>query len=187
MASFFRAYSAFLVRRPMAAQCATSVVLFGTGDAIAQQMIEGKGKGHDMTRTARLAFYGGVLFAPPVTKWLQFLGRLNFSTPAKTVIYRTWLDQSIAGPAAVGWFFTAMTFLEGKGVAEVMERLETKYVPTLVRGWAVFGPAQLVNFAIVPPQFRFLFIGGVSLCWNTYLSAIHAQQHVVDEMDIPIY
>ena len=32
--------------------------------------------------------HAGALFGPPITKWFQFLGRLQFSTPAKAVAYR---------------------------------------------------------------------------------------------------
>ncbi|ETW78424.1 hypothetical protein HETIRDRAFT_242470, partial [Heterobasidion irregulare TC 32-1] len=179
MASAYRAYSNLLLRRPLATQCVTSAVLFGAGDAIAQQAVEKKGTHHDLARTARLAFYGGALFGPPITKWFQFLGRLQFSTPAKAVAYRTFLDQSLAAPLAVGWFFGWMTLLEGKGPAAISERLGSAYAPTLMRNWsvpAVFAPAQVLNFALVPPQFRFVFVGVVSLFWNTYLSAVNAQQ-----------
>ncbi|TFY57474.1 hypothetical protein EVG20_g8532 [Dentipellis fragilis] len=176
MASFYRAYSQALIRRPYITQSATAFCLFGGGDVIAQQIIEKKGKNHDLARTARLGFYGGALFAPPITKWFQFLGRLKFSSPTKAVIYRTWLDQSLMAPLAVGWFFTSMAILEGKGFGGAVNRMQSAYVPTLIRNWGVFVPAQIINFAVVPPQLRFAFIGVVSLFWNTYLSAVNAQQ-----------
>jgi hypothetical protein len=65
----------------MLAQCVTAVALFGAGDIIAQQVVEKKGRNHDVSaanygvlhlvgrsspfpfpqfmRTARLSFYGG--------------------------------------------------------------------------------------------------------------------------------
>ncbi len=36
--------SAALIRRPIATQCATAAVLFGTGDIIAQQAVERRGE-----------------------------------------------------------------------------------------------------------------------------------------------
>jgi protein Mpv17 len=44
-------------------------------------------------RTARLAFYGGCVFGPPVATWFGFLGRLQFSSPAKGVVYRVRLRR----------------------------------------------------------------------------------------------
>lgn len=46
----FLRYSAVLLRRPMITQCITAAVLFGAGDIVAQQAIEGKGKEHDVSR-----------------------------------------------------------------------------------------------------------------------------------------
>ena len=37
--------------------------------------------------------------------------------------------------AAVVFFFSSMTFLEGKGVGEAKRRLDAAYVPTLIRNW----------------------------------------------------
>ena len=41
--------SALLLRRPMITQCITASILFGAGDVVAQQAIEGRGKSHDVT------------------------------------------------------------------------------------------------------------------------------------------
>ncbi|KAH8105767.1 hypothetical protein DFH11DRAFT_644837 [Phellopilus nigrolimitatus] len=175
MASLLRAYNALLQRRPLLTQSVTAGVLFGAGDVIAQQGIERQGKNHDFARTARLTFYGGALFGPLMTKWYQALNRLTFASPARAVAARVWLDQALLTPAAVVFFFSSMTFLEGKGVGEAKKRVETAYVPTLLRNWGVFVPAQIVNFALVPTHMRFVFVGVVSLFWNTYLSYANTQ------------
>lgn len=46
--NFIFIYSALLLRRPMITQCVTAAVLFGAGDVIAQQAVEGRGKHHDV-------------------------------------------------------------------------------------------------------------------------------------------
>ena len=45
-------FSTALIRRPMLTQCATSFVLFGTGDILAQQAFEKKGSNHDVRPTS---------------------------------------------------------------------------------------------------------------------------------------
>jgi len=45
----FPFHSAALLRRPLITQCITAAVLFGAGDIVAQQAIEGKGKQHDVS------------------------------------------------------------------------------------------------------------------------------------------
>ncbi|EPQ61353.1 hypothetical protein GLOTRDRAFT_135830 [Gloeophyllum trabeum ATCC 11539] len=181
MASLLKAYNALLIRRPMAAQCATAALLFGAGDVLAQQAIERRGRRHDFVRTARLSFYGGALFGPVITKWFTLLNRLQFASPTRGIVYKVWLDQAIASPAVVAYFFTSMTLLEGKPLYEVGERLGDAYVPTLLRNWCVFVPAQALNFAVVPAHMRFVFVSVVSLFWNTYLSAVNAQTKAREE------
>jgi len=176
MASLLRLFNASLIRRPYTAQCATAAVLFGTGDIIAQQAIEKRGKNHDFARTARLTFYGGALFGPAITKWFQVLNRIQFSSPTKGVVYRVWLDQFLLTPGAVAFFFGSMSIMEGKGISGAQERISSAYVPTLLRNWGVFIPTQIINFAIVPPHLRFVVVSVVSLFWNTYLSATNARQ-----------
>ncbi|KAJ7735708.1 hypothetical protein B0H16DRAFT_1425907 [Mycena metata] len=173
MASFLRAYNALLIRRPMLTQCVTAATLFGAGDIIAQQAVEKKGKEHDWARTARLTFYGGVVFGPALTKWYQLLNRLQFKSPTKGIVYRVWLDQCVLTPGAVIVFFGSMALLEGKP-QEVVPRIGAGYVPTLLRNWAVFVPTQIINFWLVPPHLRFVVVSVVSLFWNTYLSVANS-------------
>ncbi|KAN0080428.1 Mpv17 / PMP22 family domain containing protein [Tylopilus felleus] len=177
MASFFRIYNAALIQRPMLAQSATAAFLFGAGDIIAQQAIEHEGKNHDFMRTARLAFYGGALFGPALTKWFQLLDRIKFASPTRGVIYRVWLDQALLAPVAVGFFFGTMSILEGKGTSGAVERINENYQPTLIRNWCVFIPTQIINFAVVPHHLRFGVVSVVSLFWNTYLSSVNAHTH----------
>lgn len=75
-----RAYNNALIRRPYTTQAATAAVLFGLGDALAQQGIEKKGKDHDFTRTLRLVCYGGLFLAPVITKWYTLLERIKLSS-----------------------------------------------------------------------------------------------------------
>lgn len=159
----------------MLTQSLTAAVLFGGGDVIAQQLIESRGAEHDYTRTARLAFYGGACFGPPMTLWYQFLNRIKFASAKRAVIYRVWLDQAFLTPVAVVYFFGMMSLLEGKPY-EAPDRIKSAYVPTIIRNWGVFIPAQIINFSIVPPQLRFAYVGVVSLFWNTYLSVANAEQ-----------
>ncbi|TCD65404.1 Protein required for ethanol metabolism [Steccherinum ochraceum] len=181
MASLLKAYNAALRRRPMLYQCATAGVLFASGDIIAQQLIEKRGlKHHDFARTARLGFYGGAMFGPILTKWLQFLDRLHFKTPLRAVLYKTYLDQGVFTPGVVAFFFGSMTLLEGKGLTDAADRISDNYVSTLIRNWGVFIPAQAINFTFVPPHLRFVFVGVVSLFWNTYLSSVNAVPHEHD-------
>ncbi|RXW15711.1 hypothetical protein EST38_g10143 [Candolleomyces aberdarensis] len=202
MASLLRSYNSALLRRPMLVQCVTAAVMFGAGDVIAQQAVEGKGKKHDVISSNSspnvLRWYvhvhtqpylqpsptlnssaptppsrTGCMFGPIITKWYQFLNRLKFASPTKALLYRIYLDQALLTPVGVLFFYGSMSTLEGNW-QKAYERIEEAYVPTLVRNWAVFIPTQLINFSVVPPHLRMVTVGFVSLFWNTYLSVANA-------------
>ncbi|GBE87636.1 hypothetical protein SCP_1103130 [Sparassis crispa] len=82
-------------------------------------------------RTARLAFYGGGIFGPLLTKWLQLLNRITFPSPIKGVIYKVWMDQTMFTPAVIGIFFGSMILLEGKGIAQAQERISDVRPPSV--------------------------------------------------------
>ncbi|GAA6002557.1 hypothetical protein JCM10207_001181 [Rhodosporidiobolus poonsookiae] len=170
MASLFRAYNSALVRRPYIAGSATAAVLFGAGDVLAQQAIEKKGRQHDYMRTVRLSAYGGLIFAPIVTRFYGVLEGIKLQSAVTTTAARVALDQFALTPCMVSLFFTAQTFLEGKGVDEAKKRLEKSWWPTLQRNWGVWIPVQLANFSLVPPHMRLVVVNVVSLFWNAYLS-----------------
>ncbi|EPS95827.1 hypothetical protein FOMPIDRAFT_1025605 [Fomitopsis schrenkii] len=180
MASFLKAFNASLVRRPMLTQCASSAVMFGVGDILAQQAFEKKGTKHDFIRTARTAFYGGALFGPLLTKWLVLLQRIRVQSRVREVVYKVWLDQTVFTPGVIGFFFTSMTLLEGKSFQDARQRVSEAYVPTLVRNWGVFVPTQIINFWLVPAQYRFFAVNFVALFWNAYLSAVNARTALAD-------
>ena len=37
---------------------------------------------------------------------------------------------------------------------------------------AVYIPTQVINFAVVPPHLRFVFVGVVSLFWSTFIPCL---------------
>ena len=53
-------YNGRLAARPLLTQAVTTSILFATGDITAQQLVERRGlEKHDLTRTGRMALYGG--------------------------------------------------------------------------------------------------------------------------------
>ncbi|GAA5908241.1 hypothetical protein JCM6882_006779 [Rhodosporidiobolus microsporus] len=181
MATLLRAYQSSLIRRPYIAGSATAAVLFGAGDVLAQQGIEKRGSKHDYMRTLRLSAYGGLIFAPIVTRFYGVLEGIKFKSTITTTAARVALDQFALTPCMVALFFSAQTFLEGKGVSEAKSRLESSWWPTLQRNWGVWIPVQALNFSLVPPHMRLVTVNVVSLFWNAYLSYANGQVKPADK------
>lgn len=137
MSGLLGAYTSVLSRRPMLGNIATSAVLFATGDVLAQQAIEKRGKDHDYVRTARIVMWGGGIFAPAVTVWFRTLERIKFKSAIATTAARVGLDQFAFAPTVLTGFFTVMTLLEGKGLGDVEKKWKADFVPTLQTNWMV--------------------------------------------------
>ncbi|KAL7419104.1 hypothetical protein Q5752_005940 [Cryptotrichosporon argae] len=170
--TFARAWAAYLrqlAARPLRTKMATSAALFAVGDCVAQFGIEGRRP----IRFARMAFYGGTVFAPLAHTWLGLVDRVRLASPAKTLAARVALDQAAWGPFIVFVFWTTNGFLEGKTPSEVRRKVEHAFLPSWSKAVCVFAPTQIINFTWVPLQHRLLFVQSVGLGWNIYLSYVN--------------
>ncbi|KAF1926246.1 uncharacterized protein M421DRAFT_102594 [Didymella exigua CBS 183.55] len=169
----FRWYQAKLKSAPLATQAITTAILFGTGDTMAQQLVEKRGwKAHDAMRTARMAGYGGVIFGPAATTWYGVLTKyVNTRSKNGTILARVACDQFLFAPVNMGLFLSTMAYLEGSSIST---RLETAYIPGLTKNFMVWPWVQFANFKYVPADLRVLVVNVVSLGWNCYLSALNS-------------
>nr|ODN96142.1 protein SYM1 [Cryptococcus depauperatus CBS 7855] len=181
MAGLMGRYSAFLSRKPMLGNMISSAVLFATGDAVAQQFIEKKGKDHDFARTARIVAWGSLIFAPAVTVWFRTLERLPIKSRWPATFARVGLDQFAFAPCVLSGkcFFTAMTFMEGKNFEAAKTKWRESFVPTLQANWMLFIPFQILNM-LIPLQYRLLAINAVNIPWNAFLSLQNAKGKEVE-------
>lgn len=172
--SLLRWYNGRLAARPLLTQSVTTAVLFATGDITAQQLVEQRGlKNHDLTRTGRMALYGGCVFGPVATTWFGFLARnVNFANRRVETAARVFCDQAFFAPVMIGAFLSSMATMEG---ASARERLEKTWWPALKTNWMVWPFVQTVNFTFLPLQHRVLFANIVSIGWNSYLSWVNSQ------------
>ncbi|KAF7558772.1 hypothetical protein G7046_g5391 [Stylonectria norvegica] len=170
----FRWYSRKLAARPLLTQSVTTAILFATGDITAQQVVEKRGvKGHDLTRTGRMALYGGFVFGPVATTWFGFLARnVNAKNKRVEMLARVACDQLAFAPIMIGVFLSSMATMEGNSAKE---KLDKTWWTALKANWMVWPFVQMVNFTFLPLQHRVLFANIISIGWNSYLSWVNSQ------------
>lgn len=54
--------------------------------------------------------------------------------------------------------------------------LKEKFYPTFVRSCIFWLPAQAINFFVIPPQFRVIYVGTCSLIWANILCWVKRQK-----------
>ncbi|PYH67783.1 Mpv17/PMP22 family protein [Aspergillus vadensis CBS 113365] len=168
-----RWYQARLAKQPILTASVTSALLFGSGDVLAQQLVDRKGfDKHDMARTGRMALYGGAIFGPAATTWYGVLQRHVVLSSAKTTLLaRVVADQCVFTPAHLTCFLSSMAIMEG---TDPIEKWRNGFVPSFKANLAIWPLVQGVNFAIVPLEYRVLFVNLVALGWNCLLSLINS-------------
>lgn len=75
-------------------------------------------------------------------------------------------------------YFAGMSIMEGQ--PDPLAECKDKFVPTFVRSCLFWLPAQTINFNIVPPQFRVIYVGTCSLIWANILCWVK-RQNTADE------
>ncbi|KZF24234.1 hypothetical protein L228DRAFT_228204 [Xylona heveae TC161] len=166
-------YQAKLAARPLLTQSITTAVLFGTGDALAQQAVEKVGVDkHNFARTGRMALYGGAVFGPAATTWFKFLqNKVVLQNKTAQVAARVGLDQLAFTPLNLGFFLTSMSLMEG---TDPKKKINDTYTKALTTNWMVWPWVQMANFTVVPLEHRVLVVNIVALGWNCYLSYINS-------------
>ena len=67
-------------------------------------------------------------------------------------------------------FFTSLGLMEGKNTDEIQTKIKND-LPTAVTGsWAYWVPAHFVNFRFIPGEQRLLYINGMQIMYNIFLS-----------------
>ena len=88
------------------------------------------------------------------------------------VFQRLLLDQFVFAPLFVPSFMAGLWILEGRD--NIWDPLLDVVPSVMEANWALWIPAQLVNFSIVPLNYQVLFGNVVALVWNVYLSWFNA-------------
>ncbi|SMN18974.1 similar to Saccharomyces cerevisiae YLR251W SYM1 Protein required for ethanol metabolism [Maudiozyma saulgeensis] len=181
----FQKYNSWLNKYPYRTNALTTGALFGIGDIIAQEIFpkEKDLKKFDMNRTIRATTYGTVIFSVIGDKWYKTLNRISLpqlnNTNSKkkiiTLLLRVSIDQILFAPFGLILYYGSMSVMNGGNLQNVRSKLNSQFWPTLYANWLVWPMVQLMNFSIVPVQYRLLCVNSIALLWNTFLSMRNAQ------------
>lgn len=186
--SLFSSYNMLLTKYPLPTKITTSAIVGGAGDLLIQYMT--------MRKTGVMAAYAyrrmlvfatvcGLYYAPIVNLWYYLLTQLPLpkNTPySKKVVAMVVVDQTAGSLSIVTGFFFAfelanrlfppyirhdLNFLQAGTIS-----LKANFWQTLKANWCCWPFINLINFSIIPLQYRVLFKNFAALFWNIYLSSI---------------
>ena len=183
LADLWDSYNVVLADHPLYTKCATSLVGFTVGDWIAQNYVEKDNEEYDGIRTLRLASFGLLIHG---TSGHYFYGFLDSTLPGNsgaTVAEKVLIDQVFWAPVFTLIFFGYNLFLEGKSVPEFVDKCKADLFVGVRGSWSFWGPAHAVNFALIPPAQRLLYINVLQVIYNIFLSFLGNKE--VDKATAP--
>ena len=80
-------------------------------------------------------------------------------------------------------FFTYSGVAEHGDFSKAIADAKAKLWPVLKVNWGVWFPVQALNFTVIPPQYRVLFVNAIALFWSAYLSTMAASDAPVDKAE----
>ena len=163
-----------------------TVSLSGTGDALQQyyEKLQKRQKHWHPVRTSHVCWTGAVI-GPMCHYWYCFLEDILPGRTIIPVVKKLFLDQVLFTPVYISVFLVMLSCFERATFAEMTRDLRHKGTVLLKADWIVWPPAQLVNFSLLPVQFRVLYDNAVSLGFDCYYSHVkYRTDHVQDsELD----
>ena len=108
-------------------------------------------KDYNFNRT-KTFFMMGTLYVAPIlhVSYSKILPALVPEVTAVGALKKLALDQLIAAPLIILFFYPAINLVEGKPLSSAITDLKGKYVPTMITNYQIWPAANLVNFMFVP-------------------------------------
>lgn len=194
-------YKSCLSNRPLLTKSTTSAVIMSISDVLCQKLEQRwissqqsrvainnenskTSRQLDWHRTRQVAITGFTWSGPISHTWYAILEHLvTIKDKLIGLIIRMILDAFLFSPVAVAGYFTWRTILEGGRSNDIVAKLRDSYVNALLASFRFWPCANIINFSLVPVEYRVLYNNMLSLFWNGYLSHINsmAKNHIEDE------
>jgi len=183
-------YSKLLIEKPLLTKSLTSCATNAFSDVLCQKVIiTTKEEEKDISTSASIdkerlgqAAVTGLIWSGPVTHyWYKLLfGKLTASIkePITGLVVQILLDSIIFSPITVSGYFTLRSIMEGSGIDGIKDKLNTRLVKTVLGAWKFWPAANVINFGLVPLEFRVLYMNVLSIFWSFYLTYVNGQKIV---------
>lgn len=130
---------------------------------------------------ARYAVMGTLIYSPILYNWYKWLDRTFPGTTKRIIVRKLLLDQFILTPPLLVIFYCGMSIMERQ--RSITEECQKKFVPTFQRSCLFWLPAQTVNFLLIPPQYRVVYMGCASFLWVNILCYVKRQKMIATTED----
>ncbi|KAL3275781.1 hypothetical protein HHI36_020526 [Cryptolaemus montrouzieri] len=129
----------------------------------------------DAKAIGRYTIYGVTVAGPLLFVWYKWLDKKFAGNSVRIITKKLVLDQFFMTPQLLIIFYVAMSIMENK--TNLLEECKQKFLPTFKNSCMFWLPAQTMNFLVVPPAFRVVYVGTCSFAWVNILCWIKRQEY----------
>jgi len=164
-------YNDALDKNPITAKACTSLVGWFLGDLLAQLFIV-KAPTLDYARLATLTAFGFLYHGPSGHYFYNWLDSKIVGTDGKSVATKVAIDQIFWCPLFMTVFFTYLGLVNGDSFATIADKIKNDLLTACQGSWKIWPIVHAVNFKFISTKHRLVFINGVQILFNMFLSLL---------------
>eukprot|EP00550_Attheya_septentrionalis_P006615 CAMPEP_0198291716 /NCGR_PEP_ID=MMETSP1449-20131203/9150_1 /TAXON_ID=420275 /ORGANISM="Attheya septentrionalis, Strain CCMP2084" /LENGTH=233 /DNA_ID=CAMNT_0043990395 /DNA_START=16 /DNA_END=717 /DNA_ORIENTATION=- len=168
------AYNDALDKSPLPTKALTSLFGWALGDLLAQIFITGGA--FDMKRFITLSIFGLIYHGPSGHFFYNWLDSKIEGTGGKDVFMKVAIDQVLWCPIFMTVFFTYLGLVNGDSLATIGTKIKTDLLTACQGSWKVWPFVHAINFKFISTKHRLVFINGVQIAFNMFLSLIGSKK-----------
>eukprot|EP01084_Bolivina_argentea_P282780 484126_1 len=112
----------------------------------------------------------GCMFGVQFYFWIPFVAQLFPGKGIRSAFKRVCFEASTFGPYSACFVISINAILDGYKLDGIKNRLNENWLNVWSAAVCVFGPGQLINYWLIPVQYRILFLNAIGFCWRVFLS-----------------
>lgn len=164
------AYNEALDKNPLTAKSCTSLVGWFLGDLLAQLFIVGGPL--DIKRLITLSAFGFLYHGPSGHYFYNWLDSKIEGTDGKSVATKVLIDQVAWCPLFMTVFFTYLGLVNGDSFTTIGNKIKNDLFTAVQGSWKIWPLVHTVNFKFISTKHRLVFINGVQIAFNMFLSLL---------------
>eukprot|EP00751_Fragilariopsis_kerguelensis_P006283 CAMPEP_0170785624 /NCGR_PEP_ID=MMETSP0733-20121128/17054_1 /TAXON_ID=186038 /ORGANISM="Fragilariopsis kerguelensis, Strain L26-C5" /LENGTH=234 /DNA_ID=CAMNT_0011131187 /DNA_START=151 /DNA_END=855 /DNA_ORIENTATION=+ len=164
------AYNRALDDQPLTAKACTSLVGWALGDVLAQIFISGGP--FDVKRFITLSAFGLLYHGPSGHYFYNWLDKMIPGKDGASIAKKILIDQVAWCPIFMTVFFTYLGLVSGDSFSQIGTKVRTDLFAAVQGSWKVWPIVHFINFKYISNKHRLLFLNGVQVAFNMFLSII---------------
>ncbi|XP_063682190.1 protein Mpv17-like [Bolinopsis microptera] len=184
MRTLLRWYSRHLKKHQVAVNMVTTGAVFFFGDMLSQQVIEKKGKDHELERTVRSVTVGSFYIAPVITFLYNFVDKVFGSSQTPLNSLKKTGIISLLSPITSAGYVICNNVLQNKPLDYTINQLKDDLPTIVLVQYKIWIPTHFILLTVVPLRHRMFLSNFVGVLWTCYLThASNTISHVTKEVE----